>query len=154
MNIKIDLEHSSPSSSKRETSATVNYEEIDDPVGEDHLRQAKDFYVKSSQEEKTEGRGSNNPRHSLDTRHDILAQTASGSPVTQIAKTSEHNFKNFGIFNDKSDSKLRTPLSLRTCYRIRENLTLAIFEQLTDFVARSKRLTLATDGVSIKKTFW
>ena len=137
------------SSARRLKDPTIDYrEEEDNQSQEDHLSQASEFYVKSSQEEKTEGKGSNNPRHPLDTRHEALARTATGAPVTHIAKSMEETFNTFGIFNDESDSRKRTPMSLRTLYRAREQLPLVLQEQQKDFVAKSSRLTLSTDGVS------
>jgi hypothetical protein len=136
-----------PSERKRRRTS-IDYREEEDPVEEQNLSQASKFFIKASQEKKIEGKGSNNPRHSLETRHIALAKTAAGTSVPEIERAMKANYDDFGIFNDQSDSILRTPLPSRTLYRVRENLPLAILAQQREFVRRASRLTLSTDGVS------
>jgi hypothetical protein len=135
-------------SSQRKRRPSIDYREEEDPVEESNLSQASEFFIKASQEKKIEGKGSNNPRHSLETRHIALAKTAAGTSVPEIERAMKANYDDFGIFNDQSDSILRTPLPSRTLYRVRENLPLAILAQQREFVRRASRLTLSTDGVS------
>ena len=111
--------------------------------------QARDYFVKSSQETRKEGKGKNNPKLSEATKHDFLAQLSSGRSIPTITKTAKHFFDSFQEFHDSSDDRSRASPSQATLYRIKENLPLANRFHKKKFVEKAERLTLSTDGVSI-----
>jgi hypothetical protein len=124
----------------------VDYAEEEDEVQESTPSQAQDYFIKSSQEKKTKGKGTNNPQLARTTKHDLLSLSASGKSIPTIVKMSKFWFEKF--FNDGSDDRNRASPSQATVYRINSSLPLANKFQIEEFIKNASRLTLATDGVS------
>lgn len=144
------------SKSKRKAATSENYCEEEEEQAEGtstSIKQldARQFFVKSSQETKTIGRGTNNPRLSRDARNEFLVQVCGPDPIPAIHRVNDRYHKRFSEFNDSSDGKVRASPSIAHLYRTRHQIPLATKAQIDEFVSNAKRLTIGTDGVSFGK---
>lgn len=104
--------------------------------------------MKSSQESKGKGKGSNNPQLAKASKHKLMRQVASGDSIASIQRNNQSYFDDFEIFHYSPDNRVRAAPSASQLNKLRQQLPLANKEQIDAFIDAADRLTLGTDGVS------
>jgi len=95
-------------------SANIVYTE-EEEIETTPVLQTKDFFVKSSQKLKGEGKGSNNPKLPSKTKHFLFSQMAGGTSLPDMLKINKDYHLYFDEFHDSADSA--SP-SRATLYRV------------------------------------